>query len=161
MRIISYIVLFFISLIAFLPQENIFFEIQKLLSKNKIYINVDSFNNKPYTLHLRNVKIYYNNVNFLDVDEIKTLLFFIFNKIQLENIKLNFQNLKINILNIKYNLFDPYEIIINGISNFGNIDGYINLKNKKGKIYILNLKNNNLKYFLKKDQKGYFYEILY
>ena len=56
-----------------------------------------------------------------------------------------------------YTLFYPIKVFIKGKSNFGKIDGNIDLVKREIKIYILNLTDNSIKSFLKKDKKGYFY----
>ena len=161
MKYIGYFLLFLIFFTIFLPRENMFFSLQDILTKDKIYVNTKNIENNIFDLSLNNNKIYYKDINIAKINKIKSLLFIIYNKVELKNIKLNFQNLKINFLNFKYALFSPYKILISGLANFGKIDGFIDIKKEKGKIYLLNLKDNNIKYFLKKDKKGYFYEIAF
>jgi hypothetical protein len=158
MRYIGYGLVFLVFFTIFLPRENIFFTMQDFLSKEKIYINSKEINDNIF-LSLDKNKVFYKDINIADIDKINGLFFILYNSVKLENVKLNFQNLKINTLDIKHTLFNPYKIIITGTANFGKIDGYINFNTQNGKIYILNLNNNNLKYFLKKDKKGYFYEV--
>jgi len=161
MKILGYILLFFTFFIAFLPQENIFFKLQNILAKEKIFLNVNTIKENPFSLSLNKINVYYKDINISNINNIDILMGLFFNKISSKDIKINFQNLKINYLNIDYALYNPLNILLQGKANFGNIKGYINLKNQKGKIYILDLKNTNLQYFLKKDKKGYFYEISY
>ena len=145
----------FIGILVFMPKDNLYYTIQKYLSKENIYINSDIKNS--FNLNLKNGDIYENGVNFAKFQQIKIYPFIIFNQIKAKNITIEFQNLKINNLKITYSIINPIKIYIKGISNFGKIEGEINLIKKFVKVYILNLTNNNLKNFLQKDKKGYFY----
>ena len=145
----------FIGIIFFMPKDNLYYTAQKFLSKENIYIN--SSIKSGINLDLTNGKVYQNGIDFLDFKEIKVLPFLFFNKIEANNININLQSLKINKLNITYSIINPLKVYISGTSNFGKIEGNINLIKKYIKVYILNLTNNNIKSFLRKDKKGYFY----
>ena len=157
MKILGYILAFLIAVFAFIPTKNLFFLMQKELSSQQIIINSDKIREFPFDLGLNNVDIFYKNIKVSHIDNINLLALIIFNKINIKNIKINFQNLFIKDLNAKISILNPLKIYIKGKGNFGDINGVINLKDRILKIYIINLKYNNIKYFLKKDKKGYFY----
>ena len=144
-----------IGIIFFMPKDNIYYTAQKYLAKENIYINSSVKNG--FSLELTNGKVYQNGIDFASFKDIRILPFLFFNKIEAKNIAINFQNLNISNLNITYSIINPIKIYITGSSNFGKIKGKVNLIKKEIKIYILNLTNNNLKNFLRKDKKGYFY----
>ena len=144
-----------LGIIFFMPKDNLYYTAQKFLAKENIYIN--SSVKSGINLDLTNGKVYQNGIEFMDFQEIKVTPFLVFNKIKANNIKINFQNLNINNINITYSIINPLKVYISGTSNFGKIKGNINLIKKEVKVYILNLTNNNLKSFLRKDKKGYFY----
>jgi len=154
-RFIIFLIGFFLGFIIFMPKNNLYFTLQKYLSKKNIYINskIDS----SVSLNLKNGIIYYNGMDIITFDKVKILPFIFFNKIEAYNLKIKFQNLKIRKIDIVYSIVNPFKVYINGNSNFGEIKGNVNLLKKHIKIYILNLSNNILKKFLKKDKKGYFY----
>lgn len=145
----------FIGFIVFIPKDNLYYTLQKYLSKEKIYINSDIKNSLILTLS--NGKIYQNGINFAQFEKVKIIPFLVYNNIKAKNIKISFQNIKIDNLNITYSIINPLKIKINGTSNIGKINGEVNLIKKIIKIYILNLNNNTLKSFLRKDKQGYFY----
>jgi len=154
-KFIVFIIGLFLGLIIFMPKENIYFTLQKYLSKKNIYINsnINSF----FDLSLKDGIVYYNRMDIMTFKKIDVLSFIIFNKIDVNNLKINFGNLEIKKANIYYSIITPFKIYIKGISNFGHIDGNIDLIKRKMKIYILNLNNQFLKNILQKDKKGYFY----
>jgi len=147
---------FFIGFIIFMPKENIFFTLQKELSKQNIYINTQTKNNL-FTLNLKNSHIFINGINIANINQTSILTLILFNKINIHNITINFNKLKIKTLYIQYSILNPLKIDINGIANFANIKGDIDLKTNTLKVYLLNLTNNSIKSFLHRDQKGYFY----
>ena len=157
MKKVFYVVLFFISFIWFFPKDNLFFSVQDILSKNQIYLPSVKVEDKGYKLNIKDVKVYYNKMDIGSIENIDFFSFLVYNKFYLSNIKLNFQDLFIKKLNINYFIVSPFKISIVGDANFGKIDGFFDLKDKKGKIYILDIKNNDIKSLLNKDKKGYFY----
>lgn len=144
-----------IGLVIFMPKDNLYYTAQKFLAKEKVYINSDI--KSGLILDLSNGKIYQNGIDFADFQNVKILPFLLFNKIEAKNIEINMQNLRIDNLNISYSILNPVKVYIKGMANFGKIDGEVNLLKREIKVYILNLTNGNIKSFLKKDKKGYFY----
>jgi hypothetical protein len=110
-----------------------------------------------FSLTLKDSKVFVNKINFFNIQKTTILPLIVYNKIEMNNIKIDFKNLKINNINIIYSIINPMKITIKGSANFANIQGSIDLKTKKLKVYLLNLTNNSIKSFLKKDKKGYFY----
>ena len=150
-----FIVGLFLGLIVFMPKDNLYFTLQKYLAKENIYINskINSFN----TLNLENGTVYYNGMDIITFNKIKIFPFVFFNRIDVNNLKIKLENLDIKQADITYSILNPLKVYIKGSSNFGDIDGEIDLIKRKIKIYILNLNNRFLKNMLKKDKKGYFY----
>ena len=154
-KTLIFLVGLFIGLIIFMPKENLYFTLQKYLAKEKIYINSKIKSN--LTLTLSHGKIYQNGMNLASFEKTEIIPFIFYNKIISKNIKINFQNYKIKNLSITYSILNPVKIYISGKSSFGIISGEINLLKRFVRIYILNLSDVNLKTFLRKDDKGYFY----
>lgn len=156
MKFLTIILSFFIGLIIFMPKENLFFTLQKELKKENIFINTKTSSNL-IDLKLDNSKIFVNKINIANIESIKITPLLFFNKIDLKNIKIDFNHLNIDNLNLTYSVLTPFNVDIKGSSNFATIKGFIDLKNRNMKIYLLNLTNKTIKSFLKKDKKGYFY----
>ncbi len=154
-RIIIFVFGLFIGVIIFMPKDNLYFTLQKYLAKEKIYINSKIKSNLKLTLY--NGTIYQNDIDFAYFKKIDIMPFLLYNNIKVKNLKINFQNYKIKTLNITYSILNPVKIYISGKSSFGIISGEINLLKRFIRIYILNLSDVNLKTFLRKDNKGYFY----
>jgi len=145
------------GLIVFMPRDNLYYTLQKYLSKENIYINSDI--DSSININLKKGTVYYNGMDLVTFNKVIISPFIFFNKIEADNIKIKFQDLKITKIDVIYSIINPLKVYIKGSSNFGEINGYIDLVKRKIKIYILNLNNNFLKNFLKKDKKGYFYYV--
>jgi len=144
-----------IGIIIFMPKDNLYYTLQNFLKKENIYINSDI--KSSLYLQLKNGVVYYNKMDISKFKEIDILPFIFYNEIKAKDIEINIGKYKITSLKAFYTPFYPIKIFIKGSSNFGKIEGNIDLLKKEAKIYILNLTNNSLKSFLKKDKKGYFY----
>ena len=144
-----------LGIILFMPKENLFFTAQHYLKNQNLFINFQTINSSLFKLKLENVNIYYKGIDGVNIKQINILPLLFINKIYLKNINIFNNNANIE---ITYNIFSPFKMDIKGSSNFGEIKGDINLNKKHLKVYILNLKNDKLKTFLKHNQKGYFYE---
>ena len=149
-----------IGFIVFMPKKNLYFTFQHFLQKEKIYINSE-INSNLISLNLKNGTIFYKGIDAVKFKDIFIYPFLFFNNLNATNIKIDFGNLNINNLDFTYSIINPLKVYIKGDSNFGKIDGIIDLVNRKIKVYILNLNNSTLKAILKKDKKGYFYYELF
>jgi len=154
-KVLIFLVGFLLGIILFAPKENLYFTLQHYLAKQNIYINSD-INSNIVKLSLKEGTIYYNKMDVIKFKEINSYLFLFFDKIEANNLKLNIGNYVVTNAKLIYQIFNPTKISIIGDSNFGKIDGKIDLLKRDIKIYI-KLTNNNLKSFLRKDKKGYYY----
>jgi hypothetical protein len=146
---------FLIGVLVFMPKDNLYYTFQWLLKKENIYINSDIKNG--ISLDLKNGTVYYNKMDISKFKKISVLPFIFYNEINGKDIVLNIGNYKLNSLKAVYTVFYPVKIFVKGDSNFGKLDGFIDLIKKEVKIYILNLTDNSVKSFLRKDKKGYYY----
>jgi hypothetical protein len=154
-KIFLFLAGFVMGLIIFMPKDNLYYTFQDYLKKEKIYINSDI--KSGISLDLKNGVVYYNGMDILNFKDINIFPFIFYNEIKAKNINLNMGNYKINSIKIIYSIFYPVKIFVKGKSNFGQLNGNINLIKREIKVYILNLTDNSLKRFLRKDKKGYFY----
>ena len=149
-----------IGLTVFMPKKSLYFTLQHFLQKEKIYINSE-INSNIISLNLKNGTIFYKGIDAVKFKDVFIYPFLFFNSLKATNIDIDFGNLNISNLDITYSIINPSKIYIKGDSNFGRIDGIVDLIDRKIKVYILNLSNSTLKAILRKDKKGYFYYELF
>ncbi|EDM23420.1 hypothetical protein FE773_00210 [Caminibacter mediatlanticus TB-2] len=153
-KFLIFLIGLYIGFIIFMPKENLFFTFQNYLKNRNIYINTKTSSNL-ISLSLKNFTLFINKIDIAKGEEISIFPFLFYNKIEAKNIQLNIQNIKINNIFATYSILNPIKIVINGNSNFGKINGYIDLIKKNIKIYLKN-PSPQIKEFLQKDKKGYF-----
>jgi hypothetical protein len=157
MKIIAAVLGFVIGIVFFLPKENLFFELQKKLAEQNIYINTD-IKETPVYLDLKNGTVYVSQMDIVRFKSCRIEPFVLWNKIGCSDINIADQY-KINRISLNYSLLHPLSVIVKGAGNFGKINGKIDIIGKSGKIYITGLTNPLIKKFLKKDKKGYYYYV--
>jgi len=158
MKFLVIIISFFIGIIIFMPVENLFFTLEKKISKQNIYINTTT-STSITNLYLYNLTIFQKNkkIAFIKKGEIIPLI--VFNKINLSDISI--KNIHFSKITLTHTIFNPVIIEVLATSNIGKFKGIINLKKRFLKIYISNIKQNKIKSFLHKDKKGFFYEKIF
>jgi hypothetical protein len=145
MRSIGIVFAFLIGFFLFLPKDNIFFYLQRK------GLSIDTHaKNTPLSLILKNGTIFYKNADIGSFDICKVYFFGVYDKIKCNQIKL--MNYKINNLTIKYNIISPLKIVISS----DKINGEVDLKKRYLKVYF-DFKLD----MLKRDKKGYFYELYF
>jgi hypothetical protein len=151
------VIIFLIGVILFIPKEQLYYLLQQKLKENNVYID-SKIEEKIEKLSLTKGVIYFNEMDILTFDKSDIYPFLIYNQLSCANIKLNIGNYLIKKLQLKNSIIQPLQVEIEGEANFGKISGNIDLKDRKVKIYISEIKDNSIKQFLKRDKKGYFYD---
>lgn len=170
------IVLFFLYSFVFLalviffsPKENIYYLVQKELKKYSIVIESKDIKDTGFGLKLENVKIYFEGIEAAKTLELDIDLFFVLNSLKAQMIRVSsvassYIPTKVDTLSATYTIFKPFEIKITSNGEFGEVEGEVNLTEKK---LVLNLKASKkmkqdyrkILYKLKKQKDGgYKYE---
>ena len=142
---------FYIGIIVFMPKESLFYKVLETADKKGINVISKTYQT-PIFLEIKNAKIFYLKMPSAQIQKIKIYPFLVYNRIDAKNITLKIGDYKIKNLNIIYIPF--LNAKIKGEASFGTFEGYANFKEIK--IYIKNPKR-DIKGFLRKDNKGYFY----
>jgi len=160
MRYLFYLIVSIFFLLLLTPFSNLFFYIQhNFLKQEKIFIVSRNIEDNVFGFDINKALVIYDGMDTAAFDRLKVFITIFFNEINVKNLKINSQDIYIKVFRIIHNIFSPFIVTIEGFSNIGEFKGKINLKDGYGRIYILNLKDESFKSFLKHDKKGYFYEI--
>jgi len=143
---------FLLGIIVFIPKENLFYFIQ---TKIPFYINAKISSNIE-KLSLNTGNIYVNDINIANFDKANLYLYLFYNKLNVKNLQLELGNYTIKNANVTYSILNPLKLDVFAKANFGDVDGFVDLKDRYIKLYIT-LKDNTIKRFLRKDKKGYYY----
>ena len=168
MRLVTYIVAFLVSLylsfILFMPKVNLYYKAEQILKEQGVVIDNEEIRDTVISLKLMHPVFYYQEVDFARASmiDIKPLIFV--NSITAENIELlnvakKYYNININTLKANHTILKPFYIKLNLVGNFGVASGYVDLKQRVVHIDIIEPKNiNSIRKFLKKGEKGWYYE---
>ncbi|HIP13019.1 MAG TPA: hypothetical protein EYG97_01010 [Arcobacter sp.] len=113
------IFLFFVlSVLVFLPKENLYCLALEKLQNEKILINSKSIKDELLSLNINNSIIYYDGIQACKVSSVGINLYLFENSVNIYNIRLDdmmkqFLPPKIKSLNISHSLFNPLIININ------------------------------------------------
>jgi len=168
MRLVKYILISLIALIlsfiAFMPKEQLYYFAEQKLNEQNIVISQEEINTKFGALIVSHGVVNAQGVDVAQFNRAKILPLFFVNRATIENIEFlniakNFINFDIEKVNLNHTIFKPFIVTIRANGGFGSASGYIDLKNKTIRIDITEAKNiNSIKRFLKKDNKGWYYE---
>ena len=167
-RITGGFFLLIIFLWLFSPKQELYYLIEKELEKNGIIISNEKFQDHWFGLTITNADIYLKGIKVAEAEKLTLNAFFLYNALSIENIKTdkgihNVAPKSIERLSATFSIIAPYKIDISGDGSFGSIYGgfYFNLDNK----LLIRFKNAKeitaFRKFLKKDQKGLYYETYY
>jgi hypothetical protein len=152
MKKIAIIILgFLIGFVVFMPKKELFFFFQKVLDQKNIKI-ISTTSQTPIQLNLLNTKVFYSNIKTASIKEVNIYPLLLINIIKARNIKFDIGNIQIKNLTAYFTLYP--KIFVKGDGNIGEFEGWLSLK--EAKIYIKN-PSFQIKPFLKRDKKGYFY----
>jgi hypothetical protein len=154
--------LLLIFLVIFAPKEQIYYLLEKKLSKEEVVISNEIFHDNPFGFSIKDANIYFEGINIAKVKLIDLKMFFLYNEIDIESVKIDkgMQNIlpeSINKISAIYTVLNPNKVIIKGVGSFGEIQGYMDIN----EIFIRIVKPKkigSLRQFLKKDKEGFYYE---
>jgi len=152
-----------ISFLVFMPKKELYFALEKELSKSGIELNEKSIDSNIFGLDIKDIDVYVENIKLAHIAQIdfKTLLFF--NTVNIDKISID-SSLKsmlpqdINHTEMRYSIFNPKEVTVSSSGDFGFVKGYINIDKT---LHLDFIKALNIKPFqreLKKGENGWYYE---
>ena len=163
-QIIGGFFLLILFLWIFASKQELYYLLEKELNKNGIIISNELFEDTLFGLKISNADIYFEGINVAKAEELTLNLFFFYNQLTLSSVTTdkgihNVAPKSINELTATFSLLKPYKVAIEGSGSFGSLTGgfYFNLQ--KLLLRLENIKDiSSFKKFLKKDEKGLYYE---
>jgi hypothetical protein len=166
--LLFFIVILF-SIIIIIPKSILYYKLEDVLSKQKIYINGETTKDIFNLLYINKARIYYEDIKIAHIQEVSLNSLVFFNNIKIKGIKINkhlkqFIPREINDIKISYHIFSPTTINISSIGKIGELTGKIDLLSKTLFLLlkpskIIKTKYNKILSLMKKNNKGgYIYE---
>ena len=132
LKILAYIVFFFLMLIYFMPKENIYFYAEHELQKFDVVIAHEKVIDDGVGLKLEDASVYVKDIKSANVGEVDVSIFGVYNHIFAKNINLtstasSFLPLKVALVSIGYTIMNPLKVVIFAKGDFGELRGDVNL----------------------------------
>ena len=152
------------TLLLFMPKEEMYYTVEKMLVAQDITLNEKSVDEGFFSLTLKDVTVYVKGVALANIDEIDFFSLFFYNTLSIDNLVVD------EVLHSKvpakteeavltYQIFAPLTVSIDANGSFGYAQGSIDLADKQVHVDFVKPKEiDMIKPFLKKGEKGWFYE---
>ena len=163
-NVILFIVALYIGAILFMPKSQLYYFGEKQLKQYGVVIGNEELNSKLGLLEILHPVAYYQGVDIARASSVKVVPLLFINKVEADNVELlniakKFVDIEITKLKLNQSILKPYRVKIDATGNFGIANGYANLKSRVVHIDIIEPKDiNSIKKYLKKGDKGWYYE---
>ena len=168
MQMVKKIFLVFVSIwiafLMFMPKAEFYYALEAKLAEKDILINEGSIEEGLFTLTLNDVSLYVKGIEVAKIKEVQffTLLFYSSVTIDTLDVDASLQGKipeKTSEASATHTLFLPTILSIDANGTFGMVEGNVNLLDNNIRLnFVTTDKMDMLKSFLKKDEKGWYYE---
>ena len=163
-NLILFIVALYIGAILFMPKSQLYYFGEKQLKQYGVVIGNEELNSRLGSLEILHPVAYYQGVDIARATNVKVVPLLFINKLEADNVELlnvakKFVDIEITKLKLNESILKPYRVKIDATGNFGIANGYADLKSRVVHIDIVDPKDiNSIKKYLKKGDKGWYYE---
>jgi len=168
MRMVRNIILFAVALIVgvvlFMPKSQLYYFGEKQLKQYGVVIGNEKLDDKFLSLDILHPVVYLQGLGVVRASKIEVMPLLFINRVDADGVELineakKFLNINITKLKLNQSILKPYRVKIDAQGSFGVANGYANLKNRVVHIDIIKPKDiNSIKRYLKKGEKGWYYE---
>ena len=162
-----YILLFWVALIVFMPKEELYFSLEKVLAKQGIEINESQISEGMFSLDLQDLTIYAKGIKVMTVEKVECFTLLFYTNVVIDNVSVDkaLSSMipeKIEKIQLTHSVLSPMKIQLKGEGSFGIANGYIDLPERKIHIdFDKSAKVGSLRRQLKKGEEGWYYETNY
>ncbi|SFV56289.1 hypothetical protein MNB_SV-3-176 [hydrothermal vent metagenome] len=152
------------SLLLFMPKTAFYYTLEAQLAKQEIRLNEEKIEEGLFSLHIKNVYLYAKGIEVAKIKELSLFTLLFYNSIEIKEIVAD-EALHSKVpaflqkATLEYHLLNPSSLSVDANGSFGHIAGKIEIPS--GMVHLDFVQNGEidmLKPFLKKDEKGWFYE---
>ena len=163
-NIILFIVALYIGAVVFMPKTQLYYYAEKQLKDRGIVIGNEKIVEKIASLELQHPVAYFQGVDVARAANVKVTPLLLVNKVEANSVELlniakKFIDINIDTIRAKQSIFKPYRVKIDATGSFGVAHGYADLKNRILHLDLTEPKSiSSIKRYLKKGEKGWYYE---
>ncbi len=166
-KFIIYFIIIYLSLIFFMPKENLWFTVEHFLKKDSLIVSNEKVKDFGFLLDIKGGNLYFEDLKVAKIEDFKVFPYIFYNLFLVKNINTtkeveNIINLKVKNLKLYQSIIKPFKVFIKGEANIGEIKGFLDLKRKALKLVLTPLASfqnkKSLLRFFKKTKEGFVYE---
>jgi len=171
LKYVLYLLFFIVTLIFFLPKENLYYLLEKKLVERNIIISKENIENKRFSFSINAPTVFYNEMEVLKIADINIVTSLITSNINMNNIKItsefkSFIPENIDFIEMKYSIFNPLIVEWNSKGEFGILMGEVDLLKSRLTFHLKASKKmeslyKNILIQMKLEQGEYVYEYNY
>ena len=134
-KALGYTLFFILALMYFTPKVALYYFAESHLKPHGIIITDEDVIDNGFTLSIKDAVVTFKAIESAKVSDINIAVFGLFNKVQIENIKLastaaSFVPTDVNSVDISYSIFNPLNIVATANGGFGEAEAQINLMDR-------------------------------
>ena len=158
------LIVFWFSMILFMPKQEIYYALESELIKEGIEINETTLDEGLFTLKARGVTIYVQGIKVAKIEKVRFFTLLFYTSVKIDGVVLDeglssFMEADIERTVMLHTLLSPLKVFITSMGSFGLAEGEIDLKQRKVRINLTDVKKiGSLKRELTRDKKGWYYE---
>ena len=156
--------LVWVAFLMFMPKAEFYYALEEKLAQKDIRLNEGSIEEGLFSLTLKDVTVYVKGIELAKIEELQFFTLLFYSSLTLETLEVDASlQSKIPALtseaSITHILFLPTQLSLDANGSFGTVEGEVNVLAKTVHInFIKTQEMDMLKHFLKKDEKGWYYE---
>ncbi|WP_324170592.1 hypothetical protein [Sulfurimonas sp.] len=130
----AYTIFFMLALMYFTPKDSIYFLLEEKLKQSDIVISFEQVEDKGFFLNIVDADISFKSISSAKINEASIIVFAIYNSVSLKGITLSttaksFAPLNIHKAKVIYSIFNPLNVSIEAVGEFGELEGEFNIVN--------------------------------
>jgi hypothetical protein len=162
-KLLIILISIWIAIIVFMPKKELYYLLEHQIVKYNVKLNEKTITDTLFGLDLNKVDVYMSGINLAQISNIKFITFLFYNKVNLNQLKIDNSlksvvPLNIKDINITYSIVSPMQLDISADGDFGEVKGYLDI-NRTIHLDFIKVGNiKSLKKELKKNKNGWYYE---
>lgn len=156
--------LIWFGVLAFMPKKELYYKLEEVLEQQEIRIDGETLKEGWFYLYIENPSISIKGIKIVTIEKMELFTLLFYSKIKILNILLD-ESLKetapehIGDMTLRHTLLSILNVSLNANCDFGTIEGNANLKERKLRLDLIEVKNiETIKSRLQQDEKGWYYE---
>jgi len=161
-NILFFLIVLPLAVMVFMPKKELYYLLEKRLQAQNIVISGETLSEGPLRLTIMHPVLYVRGVPLATAKRITLWSVLLYTKLEVEDLRITEglpSEVSIRTVTAIHSLRTPMKVLIQGESSLGALGGYVSLKERQLHLDVAEGgKNRILSKYLKKGEKGWYYE---